>query len=163
MKKGWEQIFNAKGETLSQPGATPQEPRLRTYRGPKVRSQEVAVWSGFQPSNIFHPVTQGVALSRAMPFAILAPGRCPFGAQTAQPQSSKIFSAKGAPLSQPGATPQEPHPPTNRGPKVRSKERTVRPGLQPSILFHTVTQGVALPRALPFAILAPGRCPSGEL
>ena len=25
MKKGWEQIFNAKGETLSQPGATPQD------------------------------------------------------------------------------------------------------------------------------------------
>ncbi len=45
---------------------------------------------------------------------------------------------------QPGASPQEPHPPTNRGPKVRSNGGTVGPGLQPSILFHVHTQGVAL-------------------
>lgn len=47
-----------------------------------------------------------------------------------------IFSTKGAAPSQPGASPQEPYPRINRGPKVRSNGRTVRPGLQPSIFLH---------------------------
>ena len=67
-----------------------------------------------------------------------------------------FWSAKGAILRrqilpphrgircQPGASPQEPHPPTNRGPKVRPNGGAIRPGLQPSLLFHVDTQGVAL-------------------
>jgi len=57
-------------------------------------------------------------------------------------------------LSQPRATPWEPHPRMNRGPTARPKCRsTVRPGLQPSIFSHARDLGrcprLASGRALP--------------
>ena len=59
-------------------------------------------------------------------------------------QGSRIPSTKGATLSQPGATSPASNPSTTRGPKVRFNGRTVEPGLQPSRICETVTQGVAL-------------------
>jgi hypothetical protein len=55
-----------------------------------------------------------------------------------------LFSTKGAATSQPRAAPWEHASVSNSGLKARDNRRAVWPGLQPSILFHTDTQGVAL-------------------
>jgi hypothetical protein len=55
-----------------------------------------------------------------------------------------FMSAKGTSLRQPGATPQEPHPHTKPGPKVRINGGTVGSGFQPSGFFYRDSQGVAL-------------------
>ncbi len=57
-----------------------------------------------------------------------------------------FLSAKGATLRQPGATPREYCPQNRRGLKARPSafRRAVGPGLQPSRIGETITQGVAL-------------------
>ena len=55
-----------------------------------------------------------------------------------------VRSANGAALGQPGATPQEYCPPSRQGLKARPNRAKIRPGLQPSWISKTVTQGVAL-------------------
>ena len=57
---------------------------------------------------------------------------------------AEIGSANGAASYQPGATPQEQCPPSRQGLKVRAIPRADGPGLQPSWICETVTQGVAL-------------------
>ena len=61
-----------------------------------------------------------------------------------QPRATTFWSANGAATRQPRATPWVHASVKNSGPKVRSNGDTIRPGLQPSILFHVDTQGVAL-------------------
>jgi hypothetical protein len=58
--------------------------------------------------------------------------------------ATQVRSANGAALGQPGARPQEYCPPSRQGLKARPNRANIRPGLQPSWISQTVTQGVAL-------------------
>jgi hypothetical protein len=101
----------------------------------------------------FSPRIHWNRIPRALPRAGLERGVAPLNANRAVP-NRPILSATGAAPRQPGATPQEPNPHTNRGPKVRPNRRTGRPGLQPSNTLESDTQGVAP------GCLGTGRCPS---
>ena len=59
-------------------------------------------------------------------------------------RATQIGSTKGAALYQPRATPWEMRITLRQGLKARSNLRAIGPGLQPSWICETVTQGVAL-------------------
>jgi hypothetical protein len=132
MKKGWVMmecrgLQSTNGATLRQPGASPREPYPPISRGPTARpNRRATVRAGLQPLIFSH--------ARDL-------GRCP---RLAWDGALPLQSTNGATLRQPGASPQEPQPRVNRGPKVRPNRRTVRSGFQPSNVTEFNTQGVAL-------------------